>query len=305
MRVLFRLLACIGAIWALLVVTTPARSEPREAEAAELERQAREDFSAGQFAEAGEKFDAADRLAPHPELRFNSAVAWEKAKEPARAADAYERALRRGGLDDKHVRRAQASLAGLKETLGYVKVMKPTGGSVSVAHVARAPVPVQFHLVPGEYQLELEAPDGTRATRPLSVRAGEVVAFEGEVGSSATVTAAPRKTKSEAPSPRPRETPATGGSSRSTWGWVSLGLGAAFAGAAVFFGTQTLDAADDYEASGYRDASARERGVRNRALTNVALAASVVGLGAGTYLLLSSDPSSKNTGSRVMVRVRF
>lgn len=295
-----RLFGCF--LFALaLVVTRPSIAETQEHEAAALEKEGRDAFSAGKFQEAGEKFDAANRLAPHAQLRFNAALAWEKAREPARAADAYEGALRQGGLDDQREKRAQTALAGLKETLGYVKVPRPVSGTLTIAHLTRAPIPAQFHLAPGQYKMDVESPDGAKTEKTVGVKAGEIVTVEVELESSEPSVAIQRTKDASSDSTPPSHDapldPTATGSARKTWGWIAIGTGVALGGAAAYFGTQTTKAKNDYEDSDFTDADARDRGVRNRTFTNIALGGAIVGVGVGSYLLLTSG-GKKAAGGR-------
>jgi hypothetical protein len=288
-----RPLACFLAFALLFTSAFRAQAEGQEQEAARLEGEGREAFKRGDFPLAAKHFDAANRLSPHAELRYNAALAWERAREPARAADAYEGALRQGGLDQGHQKRAQTALAGLKETLGYVKVPAPISGVLSVAHLTQAPIPAQFHLVPGQYRVQIEGPDGSKITKPISVKAGEVITVEVENASSEPAGTVRRPTTTDEPKETaPEDRPVTTSSSKSTWGWIAIGAGVVSGGVAVYFGTQTLKASKDYEDSDYTDVSARDRGVRNRAITNVAIAGSVIGVGVGAYLLLSGPSKS-------------
>lgn len=284
-----------------LLVTRASIAETQEHEAAALEKEGRDAFSAGKFAEAGEKFDAANRLAPHAQLRFNAALAWEKAREPARAADAYEGALRQGGLDDQRERRAQSALAGLKETLGYVKVPRPVSGTLSIAHLSHAPIPAQFHLAPGQYKMDVESADGSKTTKTVSVKAGEVITVEVELESSEPSVAVRTNEPSDS-TPPPDDTqpvdPTPTGSARKTWGWIAIGTGVVLGGAAAYFGTQTTKAKSDYEDSNFTDADARDRGVRNRTFTNIALGGAIVGVGVGSYLLLTSGGKKTSGGGK-------
>jgi hypothetical protein len=281
-----------------VLVARPSVAETQEQQAAALEKEGRDAFSAGEFAAAAGKFDSANRLAPHAQLRFNAALAWEKAREPARAADAYEGALRQGGLDAQREKRAQTALAGLKETLGYVKVSRPVSGTLTVAHLSHAPIPAQFHLSPGQHEIAIESADGAKTTRTVVVKAGEVVSVDVEMESAEPGAPIPRRDpdpSTPSDEPPPVQT-STSSSSKKTWGWIAIGVGVVSGGVAAYFGTQTTKAKSDYEDSGFTDADARDRGVRNRLITNVALGGAIVGVGVGSFLLLTSGSKSSTKG---------
>jgi len=280
-RALARLLVTL----ALVVVAPPApeaRSQTQEARAAELDAAGRDAFRRGDFAGAGKSFDEADRLAPHAELRYNAALAWDRAGDFARAADGYEGALGRGGLDAERSKRAGARLAAMKERLAYVRVPAPLGGVLSTAHLTRAPIPVSFHLVPGEHIVRVERADGQVISRTISVRAGEISTLElgAEGAEPIPVPATGARATPPEPDNRAPTSPATIG------GIVALGGAAVFTGGAIYFGVDTLRARDEYDESGHQKADARDRGVRSRALANVAIGASFLCTGVGVYLLI-------------------
>ena len=280
----------IASLCLATTLTFPALAQSQEDQAAALDQGARTAFADGDFKRAAELFEEANRLSPHAQLRYNAALAWEKAGEKARAADGYEAALRQGGLDDQRAGKARAGLAALKQTLGYVKMPGPLGGTLSVAHQNSAPIPAQFHLTPGTHVIAVQRADGSSTSKSIQVRAGEVVSVEIEAGvASLRAPAAAPATREVPPA---KDTPATTtSSSQATWGWIALGGGVLLGGATAYFGTQTLSASDDYEASKFTDADARDRGVRNRLITNVALGGAVVAVGVGSYLLITSPRS--------------
>ena len=77
-------------------------------------------------------------------------------------------------------------------------------------------------------------------------------------------------------------------SAQKTWGWIALGAGVVLAGTAVFLGTRTLSARDDYEAHGGTSQSKYDKAVALRTWTNVAAGGALVAGGLGTVLLLTA-----------------
>jgi hypothetical protein len=75
-------------------------------------------------------------------------------------------------------------------------------------------------------------------------------------------------------------------------------------GVGAYFGTQTLAASEDYEASKFTDADARDRGVQSRLITNIALGSAVVAVGIGSFLLLTSGGSESVVRPRQRSRAR-
>lgn len=270
--------------------------------AAALDKKARDAFAREDFSAAGDAFEEAYRLEPHPATKYNAALAWEKAKDLPRAADAYEAALGASGLDDERAEAARSRLTALKPQLAYVTVSAPIGGTVSVEHVVEAPIPVRFHLSPGEHTIEIRRASGRVTTQSLSLKAGTSTPLsQGDSDGAAPLDAA-RASQSPAVHPGPPPSRAEKSCSSCTWGWVSIGAGAVAAGASVYFGLRTLSARDDFEASNRTDADAHDDAVSSRTLTNVALGVAAVGVGVGVVLLLSS-PSSEAPATRVQLRV--
>ncbi|MBK7584258.1 MAG: hypothetical protein IPI67_29155 [Myxococcales bacterium] len=273
----------------------------RADEAADWDKKARAAFEKKDFAGAAAAFEEAYRVKPHPATKYNAALAWEKGTELARAADAFEAALNSEGLDEGRAKAARARLAVLKPMLGYVFVEKPIGATISSDHVTEAPIPTRFHLTPGEHQLVLKRRDGSTAERNVTLRAGATLTVEFEAADLAADTPPPTPPKAApvaAPKPPPEKAPAKSESCTScTWGWVSLGVGVAAAGAGAFFGVQTLSAKSEFNDSGKTDADARDRAINNRTLSNVAFGVAAVAGGVGLYLIFTGKKTPDEAGS--------
>jgi hypothetical protein len=270
--------------WALalaLSATPAAAVDNQPTNSTELARQrfreATDAYQDGRYSAAASLFEAADRLAPHPSVRYNSATAWEQAGEAARAATGYEAALSISTLDDARRKVAEERLASLKKGLGKILVMRPLGAFVTVDHVQRAPVPTTFYLLPGSYELSVEY-QGKTSMSPLEVQAGRDHEVELELGDTEAATPAPPDTTKPVPPPPPADT----GVTQKTWGWVSIGAGVALSGAAIVFGVRALAARNRFNESQHVDSAARGDAADLRLATNVlwggATAAGVTGL---------------------------
>lgn len=77
-----------------------------------------------------------------------------------------------------------------------------------------------------------------------------------------------------------------------TAGWVGIGAAGVFSASAVVLGLATLNARDDFSASGNTDASLRDRALTFRTMTNVAWAAAAVSSIGGITLLVLSPRAS-------------
>jgi hypothetical protein len=269
---------------ALALTTAPAAAvDSQPTNSTELARQrfqeATQAYKDGRYSAAASLFEAADRLAPHPSTRYNSATAWEQAGEAARAATGYEAALATPTLDDARRKVAADRLASLEKDLGKILVKRPLGAFVTVDHVQRAPVPVTFYLLPGSYELQVEY-QGKTSMSPLEVLAGRDHDVKLELGDAEAGAVAP-SAPAAATKPLP-PAPTDAGITQKTWGWVGVGAGVALGGAAIVLGLRALAAKDRFVASQNTDADAHDDAADLRLATNVlwggATAAGVTGL---------------------------
>jgi len=228
-------------------------------------------FEAGSFTEAATKFEEADQRSPRGPTAFNAGLAWEAAGEPARAADAYARALRRGDLDPDRYGKAQARLTALREELGVLDIVAPADATVSVAHARGARTPILIHVAPGEHELRLS----TKETRRVRVAAGETlrVVFEKARAKAKTPPKLPPKLP-----PKPREDSETN-LTGPVIGGIALGTAAVLTGVAIYLGVTALSVNDEFEAGGFHDQELHDRAVTLRTWTNVTWA------GAGAFAL--------------------
>jgi tetratricopeptide (TPR) repeat protein len=275
---------------AWLGFTELAHAEDTKTSAQRLFAQAEHEFSSGHYEQAAHLFEEADAQSPHPSAVYNAAVCWDQSGQLARAADGYLEALGRGGLDDKQTMDAESRLGALRGQLGFIQIIKPVGGLASVAHKQRQPVPTRLYLSPGDYEVLLEATDGGSSQTPITAIAGETLRVELRLPPAATSEATGSMT-SQPNTPPPMDAPRDPSPTARTLGWVSIGLGIAATGAAIYMGTRALT-----EKENYHDA-ARPPSERNRALssaedlqlgTNVAWGAAGVFSGTGLVLLLAS-----------------
>lgn len=291
------LLAVLGAFFSLLsIARAQAASNDAAEKSSEEERkkarerftQARRDFEEGNYERAAQGFDAAYRIRPHASPRFNAAVSWDKAEQPARAADAYESALEMGGLQRDDAAEARTRLGALKKTLGYVRILEPVGALVSLAHVERAPVPVRVHVSPGAYTAVIEGTDVGQASERIRVGAGEVVTVSASLESARPARPKPANERRESADRELSDAPPEDGEAQRVWGYIAIGGGVLLSGAAIWLGVNALKERDEFEDSGRVDVSARDRSANLRTWTNVAWGgAAVSGLG-GLYLVLSA-----------------
>ncbi|MET0411084.1 MAG: hypothetical protein ABW217_07295 [Polyangiaceae bacterium] len=280
------------ALW--IVVVSPASAQetaPPATNAKELARQrfreATEAYNDGRFSSAASLFEAADRLSPHAATRYNAATAWDQAGEASRAATGYEAALAQGTLDTSRETIARDRLATLKGTLAHVRVLQPLGALVTVDHVQRTPVPTSFFLRPGRYEVTTEY-RGARTTTPARVVAGKDHILKLNVPFTEVVTPPPAAAPPVTAPSVPPDVPPSDASLQRTWGWIAVGAGVVFSGAAIYMGTRTLAARDEYRSSGFTSQQARDTAASRRLATNVFWGGALLSGGAGAVLLLTS-----------------
>lgn len=231
-------------------------------------------------------FELAQPPEPSGPVAFNAATAWAAAGDEPRAADTYARALAIGGLAPDFAARARSELASLRERLTVVDVVAPVGRRLSVAHVDAA-IPVSFHLGAGAYQIALACPAGVEPI-PLSARTGDKERLA---------------LQCPAPAAEPLPPPPSGPSGLAIAGWTLVGVGALCGGVAAGLGAATLAARDDFEASGNRDASAKDRGETLRLATNVvAFSGLALALAGGTMLVIDLVEDDDEGGVALTIR---
>lgn len=275
---------------------------------AEVDRQASEFFRAGEasyargdFPAAARSFEEAHRRAPHAATLYNAGLAWELAKQPPRAADDYEAALKLGGLSASQAADATTRLGALERGLGHINVLAPRGGTISVAHLDQAPIPLVVHVAPGEHEVRIHRRSGPDETSRVAVAVGRSsdVTFSEEPPSPPTVTAiAAGATDAPAGPPAPRH--------RRAWGWAALGTSVGLGGVAIYLGVQALSARDTYNASDYTDLDAYDRAASLRTWTNVFWVGAGLAAATGVVLLLgdnTQDAASAPNQQRVSLGV--
>jgi len=245
------------------------------------------------YSDAAEAFLRAYRLEPSADAAYNAGLAWQLAGKSALAATAYQVALTRG-LEPAAATDARARIEGLAPELGRVEVSAPEGALVRVPPFLLEANHAVFFLEPGRHEVRVTLRGGARRARRVDAEAGRT---------SVLLVEETDREHPSSPATKPRADiePPSSSSAATTAGWVAVGAGAAIAGVAVFLGVQALDARDEYNASGHRDAAARARAARLRTYTNVAWGVAGVVGAAGVGLLVFA-PSAPSTGAAALPR---
>lgn len=271
----------------------------RAAEAA-----ARDAFRKKDYLVAAEGFAAAFRLDPKANTKYNEALAWSKAGEPAAAADAYESALTFGGLAENLKKSGTDALADLKTKLGRLVVSTPLGAKITVAHATERGVPAKIHLAPGQHEVTALLADGSEQQKRVTIIAGSdtEIAF---VGQSDAPAPGPTPVP-ESPAVPPAEGANTG---MLIAGWVFVGLGAgALIGMGVTGGL-TLSKVSKYDDTGNTDVELHDEAVTLKTVTNVLIGAGAGLATTGIVLLIvgsvGADDESAIDYTAEGIRVRF
>ena len=135
---LARMARALGLVATLVAMGAPALAQPSDDDvvvARETFRAGEAAYQRGDYQTAANSFEVSHRLAPHPFTMFNAGLAWQGAKQPERAADAFHKAITLGGLGDDQLADATARLSELRQVLGAVEIAGPEEATVIVGHV--------------------------------------------------------------------------------------------------------------------------------------------------------------------------
>lgn len=287
------------AVLVVVLTTTlsaTAFSQTSDAAGAEaLFREARELVAKGDFAQACAKFRESNRLDPAVGTVFNLADCEEKQGHLAQAWTLFQEVVQKLPESDERHAIAAKRAAALEPRLPRLTLRlapnAPAGTRVvrDGTELGSASFGSALPLDPGTHRLVVDADGrepkefvvtlGERESRALEVMPGPARAEQGPVA------------------PLPPEP--SSGSGRKTLGYVLAGVGVAglvtgiVAGVMVLGDKSTVDAnCDDDKRCNAEGLDAAERGKTMGIVTTVGLVTGAVGLGAGTYLIVSAAPST-------------
>jgi hypothetical protein len=246
-----------------------------------------EALKAGRYREAALHFEAASKLRPHAFASFTAAQAWDKAEDPARAADAFARSMELEGLGPKDKKTARDRLVSLEQSLGTANIGGPADVVVQFEGSTEANPPARLHGSPGIRTL-LIARKSSVDRMDVLLKAGQTVEVD------VTAVAAPPAASSSAPPPPPPPPKASAppppppppekpGQTRKIVGYAAMGAGVVSAGIGIGLGFKTLSARDEYTSAPTRDGY--DHATSMRTWTNVAWVGAVVLGGVGAALV--------------------
>ncbi|HEX8792076.1 MAG TPA: hypothetical protein VF765_14070 [Polyangiaceae bacterium] len=280
---------------AVLLVASAAQAAPSDesrARAAESFRQAQAAFERRDFAAAAAAFESAAGFAPHPAAWLSAADAWQRAGEPARAAEDCDRARAVPDLADAsaadHADYAHDAATCLERVRARVALVAVSGAGATAVRVDDGPeqvLPARQWIRPGRHVLTLVDLQSSRTRRlELDVHAGE----ERTVDATTPAPQAP-----PAPAPVPASSPANPvepsaaprrGRGLPTASWVAFGLAVPAAVAYGVTAVMTLQAQHDFDAT--PTASTRDAFYRDRTMADVSFAVALTAAAAGVVLWL-------------------
>jgi hypothetical protein len=301
----------------ILTLSTQARAQKsteQKAAAEALFRDGRKLFQQNKLAEACPKFEESQRLDPSPGTLLNLATCHEKEGKLATAWSEFKDVLARATLDNRPEREktARERIAAIEPKLGKLVVdiapvnvvpgLTVTRGGVSVTSAAfGTPIPVDA----GKYTLQVTAPGYTPWETKVEITNGKEARISipalVKVPVEAPVVAAKDDDPKEPPPPPPS-------SSKRTIGYVVGGVGLVGLGVGTFFGLRTLSqksASDDACVGGCspQGAAAMDDAYKAATYANIGLGVGLVGVGVGTYLILTSPKTAAPTNDDARWRV--
>ena len=235
------------------------------------------------------------------------ATAWAEYRAAARLARGQGRADRAEAAEER------AALLESRLPSLSVSVAKPVPGltiAIDEQALGQGATGVAVPVDPGTRRVRAEAPGHRAWTTAVEVEEGKQ--FPVEIPALEAIPAAkpvaPAGVEQQPAPSKPKPAPRAEQGGSTTAGWITLGAGGAALVVGGVFGFLSLSSYDDAETacpSGEgcsKEAMAdREAAERNAWISNVALGVGVVGVGIGSYLVLSA-PSSNDGGVSLRTR---
>lgn len=297
------------ACFCLVILASPsaalADTAPGDKAAAEvLFREGKALMSKGSYADACPKLEQSHKLDPQPGTLLSLAMCHESEGRIAAAWAEYQEALafaKKSRRQDR-IQLASTRLKALEKVLPRIALEVDTSSMPEGLVITRDGVDigrgawgVAVPVDPGEYALTASAPGRVSWKVRVRIDLGEtkhipVPALEREVPRAAPEPAASAAVPADAPADVER-------SSRTTWGWVLGGAGLASLAVGGYFGLRALtkDAQSEDDCRGVecgRTGADLNRDARRSAnVANVFVPLGLVGVGLGTWLIVSGGKS--------------
>ena len=261
-------LATLLGISAQAAGQTAVEAEQGKKTAADEFAKGKQLFAAGEYDEAAVAFTKAYEAAPHQAVLANIALCYDKAGRFPEAVITYRRYIADPVQKGKNAEIRQR-LQELKNEVGELDIeCLAAGCSIRLDGMDRGPAPVNAVVEPGSHKIEASVDGEIRESIMERADAGTVVrvrlrADKAGDGPAPVAPDTPAAEDGAAEEPAARET------SLGVPFWVASSVTVVAGATTVAFGVLTIRARDDYEASGYTDADIKEKGERDRLITNV------------------------------------
>ena len=267
--------ACLVLVPSRAVADEPNGSKPAATTAFDAFLEGERAFAEGDFVRAAQAVEAAHRIAPHPDVLWNAARAWDRAGEAVRAANLYERYLRDAPAGARDRNGAIEARKRLAAKLGRIDVIAPGLGDVRVDEQPltgdRAYVTPGAHVIAG-------ALGDRRVTKTATVAAGEAVSVALVVEAKPPPAAPPpAPTIVVMPSPAPRGPEPLLATWQRAFVGAGFGLTAVSGALLIWSGVDTSKARSAFDRAPTHEALSN--GYAKQTRTNV-LIATTSGLGA-------------------------
>jgi tetratricopeptide (TPR) repeat protein len=285
------------------LVAHEAQAEDDETtkEARRLYNEAREAMSAKNYKEAALNFEAASRLRPHAVALYTAAQAWELAGEPARAADAYAKALATPKLNDTQATRSRERLAALEKETGVVVALGPETTRVQLDDQMESGLPARLHGSPGAHVVTIIFADGNSETRNVTLEKGGSVELDTTRSATPEEAAPPKKDKVVPMSEPKTEAVRVEPEPTSVWktvGFIATGAGLATLAGGAVLGLAAKDAEDTYKAAPTQETLDHAKGLESNTnilfITGGVLTAAGIGLVVWQSMSKGSKPAEQD-----------
>lgn len=296
---------------AWLIHPTAALAQAKDPAAAEaLFREGRALSDAGDIAGACAKFRESDRLDPAVGTTFNIADCEERLGHLASAWTLFDEVAQRLPAGDKRRPVALSRASALEPRLPKlsIRLSSSAPGNARVVRdgveLGSASLGTALPVDPGQHVVVVTAPGRAEARFQLIISEREIRTLDVDVG-------APEAAKSEAIPPAHVDAAPSSSGSR-TLGYVAGAIGVAGFVTGAVAGVLTLqkksivdDHCDAQKRCDEEGLDATKSGKTLGLVTTVGLVTGVVGVGAGTYLILSAGSPSDRTAASITLSGKF
>jgi tetratricopeptide (TPR) repeat protein len=309
-------------VFGLLLWAEPVTAQVRDRAAAEaLFRAGREAMGKGDFEEACRRFMESNRLDPAVGTLFNLAACQEKRGRFADAWQLYQEVIDRLRPGDDRIPIAREHLNAIEPRMAHLTLQLSSNAPADAVvikngvELGRASLGVSLPANPGSQNLVVKAPGHTDNVVELSLEEGETKSLTLDVGPVLPRTdpeaAGPAPPPAQAPLAPPAEEDAA---ANNTLSYVLIGVGAAALIASLVTGAMVLSKKNVVEehcsSDKLCDAEGLEAGDAGKTFSRISTASfavGVVGLAAGTTLLLTSGGKADradNAGRQILFGFR-